>query len=107
MTAPDHPRLYVDRETLLPVRAELLDDEGRILLYSVMKLSRYERLDVTGASPLAGPRFPTLLDIVGTDDRIKVRLSVPDPTDDEGWPRFFDLHWLRDAFKPVSEPSSP
>lgn len=106
VTALDHPRLFLDRETLLPVRSELLDEEGRILLYSAMKLSRYDRVDLTGASPLAGPWFPTLVDIVSTDDRIKVRLSVPGPTDDEVWPRFFDLRWLRDKFKPVTELSS-
>ena len=103
VTARDHPRLFLDRETLLPVRSELLDEEGRILLYSAMKLSRYERIEITGASPLAGPRFPTLVDIVSTDGRIKVRLSVRGPTGGDVAPRYFDLRWLTDRFKPVTE----
>jgi len=103
VTVLHHPRLFLDRQTLLPVRGEMLDEEGRIVLYGAMKLSRYERVNLTGASPLAGPRFPTLVDIVSTDDRIKVRLSVPGPTDDDVEARYFDLRWLRERFKPVKE----
>ena len=72
-----------------------------------MKLSRYERVDVIGASPLAGPRFPTLVDIVGTDNGIKVRLAVSGPTDDEVEARFFNLNWLTETFKPVKVQRSP
>jgi hypothetical protein len=98
--APDRPVLFLDRESLLPVRAELLDETGGILLYSAMKLSRYERVKRKGVSPLGGPMFPTLINIKSTDGRFKVQLSARGPNDSGVNADFFDIGWLKGWFKP-------
>ena len=98
--APDRPVLFLDRQSLLPVRAELLDEEGRILLYSAMKRSRYKRVDLAGVSPLGGPMFPTLVNIKATDGRFEVQLSARGPNDSGVQAKFFDLGWLKGQFKP-------
>jgi len=98
--APNGPVLYLDQQSLLPVRAELLDDEGRILLYSTMKRSRYERVDRAGVSPLGGPMFPTLVNIKDADGRFEVKLSARGPNDSGVNANFFDLGWLQGRFKP-------
>ena len=99
--APDRPVLFLDRQSLLPVRAELLDDDGRILLYSAMKRTRYERVDLDGVSPLGGPMFPTLVNIKSTDGRFEVRLSARRPNDSGVKATYFDLDWLKGHFKPL------
>jgi hypothetical protein len=95
-------RLFLDRQALLPVRAETLDAEGRVLLYSELNLRRYEPVRMAGAPLRSGPRFPTLVDIYSTDDRVGVKLSVYSPVDDaeEVRPRYFDLEWLVEKFRP-------
>ncbi len=102
VTTPQGLRLYLDRGALLPVGAELVD--GDALLWSRMKLSAYDRIDLVGHSPLAGPRFPTIVDLGSSDGRMKVRLVVRAPTDDEVEPRYFDLAWLRERFCPCDQP---
>jgi len=97
--APDRPVLFLDRESLLPVRAELLDEEGRILLYSAMKRSRYERVDLSGVSPLGGPMFPTLVNIKSADGRFEVQVSARRPNDSGVNVKFFDLDWLKGRFR--------
>lgn len=101
VTAADRLVLFLDQESLLPVRAELYDDEGRILLYSAMKRARYERVGLSGTSPLAGPLFPTLINLKSADDRFEVRLSARGPTDSDVNPDYFDLGWLKGHFKPL------
>ncbi len=98
--APDRSVLFLDRQSLLPVRAERLDDEGRILLYSAMKRSRYQRVDLAGVSPLGGPMFPTLVNIKGTDGRFEVQVSARRPNDSGVKAKYFDLGWLKGQFKP-------
>lgn len=98
--APDRPVLFLDRQSLLPVRAELLDEDGRVLLYSAMKLTRYERVDLAGVSPLGGPMFPTLVNIKGTDGRFEVQVSARRPNDSGVEAKYFDLGWLKGRFKP-------
>ncbi len=98
--APDRPVLFLDRQSLLPVRAELLDEEGRVLLYSAMKRSRYERVELSGVSPLGGPMFPTLVNIKGTDGRFEVQVSARRPNDNGVKAKYFDLGWLKGQFKP-------
>ncbi|MHC4773803.1 MAG: hypothetical protein ACYTBR_00885 [Planctomycetota bacterium] len=95
-------RMLLDRETLLPVGAEILDDDGEVALYSRLKLRRYERVDVVGAAPGSGPMFPTLIDIHGIDGGVHAKLSVYSPTDDrrEIEPHYFDLDWLIESFRP-------
>jgi hypothetical protein len=95
-------RLLLDRETLLPVGAEILDDGGAVVLYSRLKLQRYDRVDVVGAAPGSGPMFPTLIDIHGIDGDVHAKLSVYAPTDDrrEIEPHYFDLDWLIESFRP-------
>ncbi len=100
VTAADRPTLVLDKDSLLPVRAELLDDQGRILFYSTLKRSRYERVDLAGRSPLDGPMFPTLVNIKATDGGLKVQLSARGPADSGVKPDFFDLDWLKSRFKP-------
>ncbi len=94
--------LYFDRGALLPIGAELVD--AGVLLYSRMKLSEYDRIDMVGHSPLDGARFPTVVDLGSSDGRMEVRLVVRAPTDDEVAPRYFDLDWLRDRFCPCDQP---
>lgn len=103
--APDRPVLFLDRQSLLPVRAELLDDVGGILLYSAMKRSRYERVKLSGVSPLGGPMFPTLVNIKSTDGRFEVQLSARGPNDSGVNANFFDLAWLKGWFKPERDAS--
>ncbi len=98
--APNRPVLFLDRQSLLPVRAELLDEAGRILLYSAMKRTRYQRVDLAGVSPLGGPMFPTLVNIKSTDDRFEVQLSARGPNDSGVKAKYFELSWLKDHFKP-------
>jgi len=95
-------RLFLDRETLLPVGAEILDADAAVLLYSRLKLRRYERVDVAGAAPGSGPKIPTLIDIHGIDQDVHAKLSIYSPTDDEQeiQPHYFDLDWLIDSFSP-------
>jgi hypothetical protein len=95
-------RLFLDRETLLPVGAEILDADGTVLLYSRLTLRRYDRVDVTGAAPGSGPMFPTLIDIYGIDHDVHAKLSIYSPTDDEQeiQPHYFELDWLIEAFSP-------
>jgi hypothetical protein len=95
-------RLFLDRETLLPVGAEILDADAAVLLYSRLKLRRYERVDVVGAAPGSGPKIPTLIDIYGIDQDVHAKLSIYSPTDDEQEiePHYFDLDWLIDSFSP-------
>jgi hypothetical protein len=95
-------RLFLDRETLLPVGAEILDADGTVLLYSRLKLRRYERVDLVGATPGSGPKIPTLIDIHGIDRDVHAKLSIYSPTDDEHEiePHYFDLDWLIDSFSP-------
>ncbi len=95
-------RLYLDRKTLLPVRVEIPDDAGRAVLFSRLKLSRYERIAVAGRPVGSGPRFPTLVDLLSSDDRLAVKLSVPSPSDDALDERFFELDHLIETFKPGS-----
>ncbi len=95
-------RLYLDRKALLPVRAELLDETGEVALFSRLKLSRYERIAAAGSPAGSGPLFPTLIDLLSSDDRLAVKLSVPSPSDDVLEERFFDLDRLIEAFKPVT-----
>lgn len=108
VTAPDPGgpvRLYLDRSTTLPIRAEILDAAGRVLLLGRLKLSRYERVSITGEAAGSGPRFPTLSDLEGED--VQIKLSLPSPADDGVEARFFDLDWLRSAFKPERGLSDP
>jgi len=95
-------RLLLDTKTLLPVGAEILDDEGAVVMYSRLKLQRYDRVDVVGAAPGSGPMFPTLIDIHGIEGDVHARLSVYAPTDDrqEIDPHYFDLDWLIESFRP-------
>jgi hypothetical protein len=95
-------RLFLDRASLLPVAAEILDADGAVLLYSRLMLRRYERVDVVGAAPGSGPRIPTLIDIHGIDQDVHAKLSIYSPTDDqqEIEPQYFDLDWLIESFSP-------
>ena len=102
VTTPEGLILYLDRGALLPVAAQRADAE--VLLYSRMKLSGYDRIDLVGHSPLDGARFPTVVDLGSTDGRMEVRLVVRAPTDDEVEARYFDLTWLRDRFCPCDQP---
>ncbi|MHC4588913.1 MAG: hypothetical protein ACYTAQ_06140 [Planctomycetota bacterium] len=72
-------RMLLDRETLLPVGAEILDEDGEVILYSRLKL-----------------------DIHGIDGGVHAKLSVYSPTDDrrEIEPHYFDLDWLIESFRP-------
>ena len=91
---------YALGRTLLPVRVEVLDDDGGILLYSGLKVSRYVRVRLAGAAAGAGPQFPTLIDVNSTDDSLDVKLSLPDPSDDGIRDDLFDLEWLTNRFRP-------
>jgi hypothetical protein len=95
-------RLFLDRETTLPVRVEMLDGQGAVELYSDLTLRRYERVEVVGAAPGSGPMIPTLIDIHGVAGGEHVKLSIYSPTDDqrEIEPHYFDLDWLIDSFAP-------
>lgn len=95
--------LFLDRESKLPVRAELFDDAGQLLFYSAMKRSRYERVALAGVSPLGGPMFPTLVNIKSNDGRFEIQLSARQPSDSDVNPNFFDLGWLIGRFKPEEE----
>jgi hypothetical protein len=94
-------RLFMDRQSLLPVRAELLGADGSPRLYGELKLRRYERVEVVG-SPGSGPLIPTLIDIRGIDGGAHAKLSIYAPTSDpeEIDPHYFDLDWLMKSFPP-------
>lgn len=94
-------RLFVDRQSLLPVRAEVLDADGSVLLYGELTLRRYERVEVVGA-PGTGPLIPTLIDIHGIEGDARAKLSVYAPTSDPAVmePDYFDLDWLIETFPP-------
>ena len=91
----------MDRASLLPVRAEILDADGTILLAGDLKLRRYEQVEVVG-SPAAGPLIPTLIDIRGLEADAYAKLSIYSPTSDrrEIDPNYFDLDWLMQSFPP-------
>jgi len=90
-----------NRQSLLPVRAEILDAEGSVLLYGELKLRRYERVEVVGA-PGGGPLVPTLIDIHGIEGDARAKLSIYAPTSDTAVmdPDYFDLDWLMNAYPP-------
>jgi hypothetical protein len=95
-------RLYLDRQTVLPVRVERLDPRGVVVLASDLTLRRYERIEVVGSAPGSGPRIPTLIDIHGIEGDAHVKLSIYSPTDDRQQidPNYFDLQWLIESFAP-------
>lgn len=102
LTDPDATRplrLFLDRATGLPVRAEIRLDAA--MLASDITLDRYERVRTRGRPPLAWPLFPTLIDLSGDADELRVKLSVRSPSDEDVRPDYFDLDWLTDRFAPV------
>jgi hypothetical protein len=94
-------RLFVDRRSLLPVRVEILDADGTVLLFGELALRRYQRVEVIGA-PGTGPLIPTLIDIHGISGDAHAKLSLYEPTSDETVmePDYFDLDWLMNAYPP-------
>ncbi len=97
-------RMLLDRATGLPVRAELLED-GAVLVSSMLKLDRYDRLEMAGAAGF-GPEVPTLIDITGGEG-LQVKLSVRGPRDTGVKDQFFDLEWLKERFEPVAAQRIP
>lgn len=92
-------RLHLDRATLLPVRVEALSPDGRVRLYSRLRLDRYESVAMVGVGPGQRPKFPTLIDIFNADDTAAVKVAARSPTD-QVKDRFFDLDWLMSVFVP-------
>lgn len=92
-------RLFIDRETLLPVGVEDLSAEGALLVSSTINLARYAPVAVEGAGPGQRPMFPTLIDIDAPDKSASIKIAVRRPTN-EVEDRFFDLNWLMSAMRP-------
>lgn len=92
-------RLYFDRESLLPIRVEVLSPDLVVLMHSTLRLRRYEPVQITGAVPGTQPRFPTLVDIIYADGSGSVKVAVRNPTD-AVQERYFDLDWIKRAFAP-------
>ncbi len=92
-------RLHLDRATLLPVRVDALSPDGRVLLYSRLRLDRYESVAMVGVGPGQRPKFPTLIDIFNADDTAAVKVVARSPTD-QVKDRYFDLDWLMSKFAP-------
>ncbi len=92
-------RLHLDRATLLPVRVDAMSPDGRLLLYSQLRLDRYESVAMVGVGPWQRPKFPTLIDIFNADDTAAVKVAARSPTD-QVKDRFFDLDWLISVFAP-------
>jgi hypothetical protein len=101
-------RLYLDKRQSLPVRVTISSESGEPLMTSTMELSRYERMSITDASPLAGPKVPTLIDVTSPTGDLDVKLSLPQPSDADLKADYFDLDWLTERFRPdVIEGLSP
>lgn len=92
-------RLYFHRDSLLPIRVELLSPDSAVVMHSTLPLRRYEPVQITGAVPGTQPRFPTLVDIIYADGSGSVKVAVRNPTD-EVQERYFDLDWIKRAFAP-------
>lgn len=92
-------RLYFDRETLLPIRVELISPDLVVLMHSTLPLRRYEPVQVMGSVPGTQQRFPTLVDVVYADGSGSVKVAVRSPTDAVK-ERYFDLDWIKRAFGP-------
>lgn len=99
-------RLYFDRETRLPMRAESLNDRGEPVAQSTIR--RYRAVDQpTGAGGgVIRPVMPTLVDIQPMDDSVgqmEVKIALGSPTaavDETALRRVFDLARLAGSLRP-------
>lgn len=105
-------RLYLDRTSTYPVRAESLDDDGQALYASTMPLRRYSSVPRPGTASVGYGHMPTLIDIVATDaadtdergvsdGEIKIALNSPTGNvENQPLDRVFDLSRLLRAMPP-------
>ena len=105
-------RLFFDRKKLLPVRIEYLSADGKIQMYSELKLRRYDTVEMVGLIPGTQPMFPTLVDIHNKQGLGEIKLALREPVDDVK-DHFFELDWIIRRFKPdriereVQAPATP
>ncbi len=92
-------RLFIDRDTLLPVGVEDLSADGAILVSSTINLARYAPVAVEGAGPGQRPMFPTLIDIDAADKSATIKIAVRRPTNVVK-EKYFDLNWLMSVMPP-------
>lgn len=97
--ADDLLRLFFDRESLLPIRVELLSPDHEILRHSTLFLRRYDLVQMAGVVPGTQPRFPTLAEVFDADGSGSIKLALRGPTDAVK-DKYFELDWLRRAFRP-------
>jgi hypothetical protein len=90
-------RLSFDRRSMLPLRVEVLDENGSVACYSRIERRRYEALGPLGS----GPMFPTLVDVFGGDGESSIKLALRDPGPDPAPRGYFDVDWLSDRFRPA------
>ncbi|HWB19448.1 MAG TPA: hypothetical protein VG711_04040, partial [Phycisphaerales bacterium] len=102
-------RLFLDPDSLLPLRIESLAPSTRALI-AYSELSRYQSVITQGVSVLEYPRIAQLVDIHQADDAGYVKIALGSQTDgrtpdgslDPVFSRIFDLDRLRKAM-PVDE----
>ena len=99
-------RLFFDRATRQPIRAEGLDENGRPMMQSV--IGRFRPVDQpTGrAGGVIRPLMPTLVDIEPMDERVgsmQIKIALGSPTADVDrsvLDRIFDLERLVGSLRP-------
>lgn len=99
-------RLYFDRSSSLPKRAEALMRGEQVIFTS--EIGRYRRATQDGMSAVRFPWMPTLVDVTAEDvaegvSRIDVKIALASPTgrvDDQPMDRVFDLDRLKHALRP-------
>ncbi|TVQ54604.1 MAG: hypothetical protein EA377_05275, partial [Phycisphaerales bacterium] len=99
-------RLFFDRATQQPIRAEGLDANGHPVMQSV--IGRYRPVDQpTGrAGGVIRPLMPTLVDIEPMDERVgsmEIKIALSSPTADVDrnvLDRVFDLERLVSSLRP-------
>jgi hypothetical protein len=99
-------RLYLDRVTGLPKRAEGLAQDGRVAFTS--EIGRYRRATQEGMASVLFPWMPTLIDVTADDltggvSRIDVKISLDSPTGrvaNHPMDRVFDLERLKRSLRP-------
>ena len=100
---PGYPqRSWLDPKTARCIQIDLTDSSGQISLTS--KLSRWQRMTITGAPPGAYPWIPTKIEITLPADQSTITMFLSDANDGQTHNRIqsraFDLNHLLKVFKP-------
>lgn len=94
--------LFFDRESLLPLRTEIHDAAGELILHST--LTRYKSVPLPNSPPGAWPQFPMRIEIIQPAQNGRVVLFGEDPEagiEPGIRQRVFDFDRWRDIFSAV------